>query len=261
MPPRSLLLRAATALVLPTALLTWSGTATGEATASTGTAAEEAPASVSVRATRHQRIRLEVLPQVVQPGGRVAGADAARTAVTAALRPVRPGRRVQLQVREDHGPDLPASWRAVAVTRQDRWGRAQFATAASHGGEALTYRVKAMASGRTGPMKSAPVSTARWLRPTWTDEFSGSHLAPVWNHRGRDHAPTSRRSCAKGDPSAVSVGGGTVRLSVVAAPDPAPPGGGSGAATRVRAASRTVSTATSAPREPSRSATASPRRG
>jgi beta-glucanase (GH16 family) len=222
MPPRSLILprlvRAATALLLPASLLAWSGTATGEVTATTA-AAEEAPASVSVRATRHQRIRLEALPQLVQPGGRVASPDAARTAVTATLRPVRPGRRVQLQVREDHGADVPATWRAVAVTRQDRWGRAQFATAASEGGEALTYRVKAMASGRTGPMKSNPVSTARWLRPTWTDEFAGSHLDPVWNHRGRDYAPTSRRSCAKGDPSAVSVGDGAVRLSVIEDPD------------------------------------------
>jgi beta-glucanase (GH16 family) len=217
MPPR-LLLRAATALVLPAALLAWPGVATGEVTASADTT-EEAPASVSVRATPHQRIRLEVLPQVVQPGGRVASPDAARTAVTATLRPVLPGRRVQLQVREDHGADLPASWRAVAVTRQDRWGRAQFATAGSEAGEAVTYRVKAMASGRTRPMKSDPVSTARWLDATWTDEFSGAHLDPVWNHRGRDYSHGSRRSCAKGDPSAVSVGGGAVRLSVVKDPD------------------------------------------
>jgi beta-glucanase (GH16 family) len=218
MPPRSLLLRAATALLLPASLLAWSGTASGEVTAS-AEAAEEAPASVSVRATRHQRIRLEALPQVVQPGGRVASPDAARAAVTATLRPVRPGRRVQLQVREEHGADQPVTWRAVAVKRQDRHGRAQFAAAASQDGQALTYRVKAMASGRTGPLKSAPVSTARWLRATWTDEFSGSHLDPVWSHRGREYVHASRRSCAKGDPSAVSVGGGAVRLRVIKDPD------------------------------------------
>jgi beta-glucanase (GH16 family) len=69
------------------------------------------------------------------------------------------------------------------------------------------------------PVRSTPVSTARWLRATWTDEFDGSQLDPVWNHRGREYAHGSRRSCAKGDPSAVSVGGGAVRLSVVKDPD------------------------------------------
>jgi beta-glucanase (GH16 family) len=76
-----------------------------------------------------------------------------------------------------------------------------------------------MGSGRTRPVKSDPVSTARWLDPTWTDEFSGTHLDPVWNHRGREYAHASRRSCAKGDPSAVSVGGGAVRLSVITDPE------------------------------------------
>ena len=82
-------------------------------------------------------------------------------------------------------------------------------------GSALTYRVKAMASHGLRALKSSPVSTARWLDPTWTDEFSGSHLDTVWNHRGRDYVGSNRRSCSKGDPSAVQVGGGAVRLSVI----------------------------------------------
>ncbi|NPC44059.1 family 16 glycosylhydrolase [Nocardioides sp. zg-1230] len=199
-----------TALVLPASLLAWSPA--GSATDTV--AVEEVPASTSVRSTGHQRIRLEALPQVVQPGGAVASPAAARAAVVATLRPVRPGRRVQLQVQEGE------SWRAVATKRQDRRGRAQFAAAAaSADGEALTYRVKAMASASMSPVRSTPVSTARWLRATWTDEFDGSQLDPVWNHRGREYAHGSRRSCAKGDPSAVSVGGGAVRLSVVKDPD------------------------------------------
>jgi beta-glucanase (GH16 family) len=198
---------AATALLLPASLLA------GGQTGSAADSVDDVPASVSVRATGHQRIRLEALPPVVQPGGAVASPSAARSAVVATLRPVRPGRRVQLQVREGE------SWRAVTTRRQDRLGRVQFAAAAAVDGKPLTYRVKAMASRSTSPVKSAPVSTARWLDATWTDEFDGSHLDPVWNHRGREYAHGSRRSCAKGDPSAVSVGGGAVRLSVIKDPD------------------------------------------
>jgi beta-glucanase (GH16 family) len=198
---------AATALLLPASLLA------GGQTGSAADSVDDVPASVSVRATGHQRIRLEALPPVVQPGGAVASPSAARSAVVATLRPVRPGRRVQLQVQEGE------SWRAVTTRRQDRLGRVQFAAAAAVDGKPLTYRVKAMASRSTSPVKSAPVSTARWLDATWTDEFDGSHLDPVWNHRGREYADGSRRSCAKGDPSAVSVGGGAVRLSVIKDPD------------------------------------------
>ena len=213
--PNRLLLRAATALLLPAGLLAGapSGSASVSAPAVRPAAGDDVPADVSVRASRHQRIRLEALPQVVQPGGAVASPDAARAAVVATLRPVRPGRRVQLQVQEGEG------WRAVASRRQDGLGRVQFPAAAAVDGRPLTYRVKAMASSTTNPFTSSPVSTARWLDATWTDEFDGSHLAPVWNHRGREYAHGSRRSCAKGDPSAVRVGGGAVRLSVIADPD------------------------------------------
>jgi beta-glucanase (GH16 family) len=207
MSARSVLVCATLALVVPASLLL---------PADPGTADEPSGApepSVSVRATAHQRITLEALPQIVQHGGQVASPDAARAAITATLRPVRAGRKVQLQVRQG------TAWQAVALTRQDPRGRAQFAAAASTDGDALTYRVKAMPSGGLRALKSSPVSTARWLEPTWTDEFSGDSLGHLWNHRGRDYVGTSRRSCSKGDPSAVTVGGGAVRLSVVKDPD------------------------------------------
>jgi beta-glucanase (GH16 family) len=173
----------------------------------------DAPTNVSSSAKGTQRIRLEVLPAIVQQGGRVASPDAARAAVVAVVRPVRPGRRVQLQVHRD------TWWEAVALTRQDGRGRVQFAAPASEDGQALTYRVKAMAAGGLRAFKSRPVTTERWLEPTWTDEFSGSHLGPEWNHRGRELLSGSRRSCSKGDPRAVRVDGGAVRLSVVTDPD------------------------------------------
>ncbi len=206
MSARRLLMCGALALLAPASLLVPAdpGSATGSG--------DVAATSVSVRTTPSQRVRLEALPQIVQPGGQVAGPDQARAALTATIRPVRPGRRVLLQARRG------TSWEAVATSRQGRRGRAQFAAVVSEGGHPVTYRVKASATRGLRTLKSAPVSTARWLDPTFTDDFSGSELDPVWNHRGREHWSSSRRTCSKGDPSAVRVSGGAVRLSVIKDP-------------------------------------------
>lgn len=205
--PRARLLVSSLALLVPTALLTW------PAPGAAGDEAAEVPPSVSVRSVGGQKIRLEALPQVVQFGGQVADPDHASAAVTATVRPVRVGRRVQLQV---WSGDV---WAPVATRRQDARGRAQFAVPGAVDGEAVSYRVKAMAFGGLRARTSTPVSTARWLEPTWTDEFSGTELGREWSTRGREHGMGNRRSCSKGDPRAVSVGGGAVRLSVVADPD------------------------------------------
>ena len=207
MSSRRLLTCSALALLVPASLLLQAGV--GSATEPVDAPAE----SVSVRATPHQRIRLEVLPQIVQHGRQVASPDQAKAAITATLRPVRRGRRVQLQVRQGE------SWEAVAMTRQNRRGRAQFAWPASANGQPQTYRVRAMASAGLRAFLSDAVSTARWLDPTWTDEFSGSHLDAAWSHRGREYVGSNRRSCSKGDPSAVQVDGGAVRLSVIRDPN------------------------------------------
>ncbi|WP_210651620.1 glycoside hydrolase family 16 protein [Nocardioides sp. SYSU D00065] len=210
------------ALLVPITLVGWAGpgSATGSgadpgsssaADADAGSVDEPA-ASVSVLVGSGQRIRLQALPQIVQHGRGVASPDAARAAITATIRPARAGRRVQLQVQQGE------AWAVVATTEQDGRGRAEFASTAAVGGQAQIYRVRAMGARGLAPLTSGTVSTARWLDATWTDEFSGSHLHPVWNHRGRDYVHGSRRSCSKGDPSAVRVGGGTVRLSVVQDP-------------------------------------------
>ena len=211
MSSRRLLAVSTLLLLVPASLLVQSDV--GSATEPSQTAAAATTTSVSVRVTPHQRIRLEVLPQIVQHGGKVASPDRALAAITATVRPVRAGRRVQLQVRSN------LSWEAVATTRQNRRGLAQFAWPASADGHPLTYRVRAMASGSLRGLTSRTVSSARWQQPTWTDEFSGSDLDPVWNHRGRDYVGSNRRSCSKGDPSAVQVDGGAVRLSVIKDPD------------------------------------------
>ncbi len=175
--------------------------------ATTDTAGE--PASTSVRSTAKQRIRLVALPQIVQPGGRVARASAAKAAFKATVKPIAVGRKVRLQVQRG------SSWQTVATVRQDRKGRAQFAARASKKGKPLTYRVRAVAYRGLPAIKSRAVSTKRWLTPTWTDQFSGKSLSSKWTHRGQAYQPDSLRRCSKGSAKAARVRNGAVRLSVV----------------------------------------------
>ena len=219
MPARRVLAHGVLALLLPTSALLWSGpgssaeTAGTSGTAGTAGTAEAVPPSTSVGTAGAQRVRLVALPQIVQQGRWVASADAAKAAVTATVKPVRLGRTVRLQVQRG------LSWSSVGVERLDAQGRAQFAAPASADGEPLTYRVKAAASRDLPAVTSGTVSTARWLTPTWTDEFAGSTLSPTWNHRGQSYERESLRRCSKGDPRAVRVAGGAVRLSVLKDPD------------------------------------------
>jgi beta-glucanase (GH16 family) len=181
----------------------------GTAVDTAGDAAGEPPASTSVRRTVTQRVRLVALPQIVQHGRRVASPTKAKAALTATVRPIAVGRKVRLQVWRGH------AWQSVATVSQDGKGRAQFAARASRNGRALTYRVKAMGFGGLRAIKSRPVSTERWLTPTWTDQFSGHSLSEDWTHRGQTYAPESLRRCSKGSAQAVRVRGGAVRLSVL----------------------------------------------
>ena len=91
MSARRLLTGSTLALLLPVSLLVGSGSS------SAADDVEAPTASVSVRVKPAQRVRLEALPQIVQHGGEVADSGAAKAAVTATLRPVRVGRRVELQ--------------------------------------------------------------------------------------------------------------------------------------------------------------------
>lgn len=168
-----------------------------------------AAASTSVRTVGTQRIRLEALPQIVQQGARVASPDVARAAITATIKPVEVGRLVWLQVQRD------GSWESVARVRQDAKGRAEFAAAAAEDGVPLTYRVLAGQRDVLAAMSSSPVSTARWSTPTWTDEFSGTVLSPTWHQRAQTFESSILRRCSKGDPRAVLVRDGALRLSVL----------------------------------------------
>jgi hypothetical protein len=165
--------------------------------------------ATSARRNATQTVHLVALPQIVQPGGRVAGAEDAKAAFTATIEPIAAGRKVRLQVQRG------SSWRTVATVTQDRHGRAQFAAPASLNGQALSYRVSAARFRGLPSVNSNSVSTERWLTPTWTDEFSGNKLSKDWTHRGRTYEPQSFRRCSRGSAQAVRVGDGALRLSVL----------------------------------------------
>lgn len=158
------------------------------------------------------KAKLVALPQIVQQGKKPASASSAKAALTATIKPAKAGRPVALQVQKGK------KWKTVSKTKLTKKGLAEFGAPISKGGQALTYRVTA------GPFKGAkavtskPTTTAKWLTPSFTDEFAGSALGSSWINRGVAYEPDSLRECSKGDPSAVSVSGGTVKLSVIADP-------------------------------------------
>ena len=176
---------------------------------------------------RHHRLHLDLRQRAsgqktrVKPGGPAPDRRPGQAPRVGRLGPGRPdrhrppakvGRPVALQVKKG------SKWKTVKKTKLNKKGRAEFGAPISKGGQALTYRATATPFKGSKAGKSKSVSTSRWLTPTWTDEFSGSSLDPVWNHRGGNYEPGSLRACSKGDPRAVSVGGGTARLSVIKDP-------------------------------------------
>ena len=202
MSARRVLAGSVAALLLPASLLL---------NAETGSATDSAaqPASTSVTKKAGQRISLEVLPQIVQQGRGTASADSAKAAVTATIKPAEVGRKVVLEQLDG------TTWKKVGTAKQDKAGRAQFSALVSKSGLPLTYRATAMKYEGLKSVTSATATTDRWLTPTFSDEFSGTSLNPAWGMRGQDYEPKSKRKCSKGDPKAVKVGGGTLRLSVI----------------------------------------------
>ena len=192
------------ALLMPATLLLANGTA---GSASTPGVSASADGAVTPRAK--QTVTLEVLPPIVQQGNRPTRASAAQAAITATIKPVKVGRVVVLQQRSG------SSWKTVAKATQDKAGRAEFAAAVSKRGKALTYRAVAAKYKGLKPVTSVTADTSAWLRPTFSDEFSGSRLNPVWGMRGQDYEPTSKRNCSRSDPSAVKLKSGALLLSVI----------------------------------------------
>ncbi|GAA1442903.1 hypothetical protein GCM10009641_58510 [Mycobacterium cookii] len=202
MSARRVLAGSVAALLLPASLLL---------STETGSANDSAARSASVAVTKkaNQKISLEVLPQIVQQGKRTASPNSAKAGVTATIKPVKVGRKVVLE--QFNG----SSWKKVGTAKQEKSGRAHFSAAVSKGGAAVTYRVVAQKFKGLKKVASDGADTSQWLVPTFTDEFSGRTLNPVWSMRGQDYEPTSKRVCSKGDPKAVKVTGGALRLSVI----------------------------------------------
>ncbi|NYE36927.1 beta-glucanase (GH16 family) [Nocardioides cavernae] len=200
---RRVLAGSVAALLLPASLLLT--TETGSATDPSSVAAK----SQALTKKAKQKISLEVLPQISQQGKRPASSTAAKGVVNATIKPVKVGRKVVLELQQG------SKWKKVGTAKQDKKGRVHFRANVSQAGQPLTYRVTAMSFKGLKKTSSSSVDTAKWLTPTFTDEFSGTTLDPVWAHRGQDYEPQSKRLCSKGSPEAAKVGGGVLRLSVI----------------------------------------------
>ena len=192
------------ALLMPASLLMVSATTSADAA--------DAPLNTTNARKAKSKAKLVAMPQIVQQGKKPASANSAKAALTATIKPAKAGRPVALQVQKGK------KWKTVSKTKLTPKGLAEFGAPISKSGKALNYRVTAAAYKGAKAVTSKPTSTSRWLTASFTDEFSGSALSGSWNHRGPNYEPASLRECSKGDPSAVSVSGGTVRLSVIKDP-------------------------------------------
>ena len=164
-----------------------------------------------------QQATITVLPGIVQPGKKVANADKALSAVVATFAPAKKGRAVVLQKKAG------SKWVDVAAGAQDKAGKVEFAAPTGTATRPITYRAVAAKSSGLGSVASREVATSQWGPATFTDQFPGSTMSTNWVHRMQFYQPDSMRNCSKGDPSAVRVAQGTLRLSVLR--DPALPAG------------------------------------
>ena len=164
-----------------------------------------------------QQATITVLPGIVQPGKKIANADKALAAVVATFAPAKKGRAVVLQKKAG------SKWVDVATGVQDRAGKVEFAAPAGSATSPVTYRAVAPKGSGLGSVASRAVATSQWGPATFTDQFPGTAPSANWVHRMQFYQPSSMRNCSKGDPSAVAVSKGTMRLSVLR--DPAMPAG------------------------------------
>jgi hypothetical protein len=160
-----------------------------------------------------QRLTLHVLPGITQPGRHAAASSDAREVVNATLEPPTKGRPIRLERRGD------GAWVTVGKAVSGAAGAARFHVDARRPG--ATYRAIAPAW-RGHPSLRSDLVADGWGRPDFVDEFDGAALGPAWQHRIQFYNPWGGRACSKGDPSAVAVADGTLRLS--SAVDPAATG-------------------------------------
>ncbi len=163
---------------------------------------------------RKQTVRLRVLPPLAQPGRTAAGVAGARSVVLATVTPAKSRRPVLLERKKGR------TWKTVARAFLDRRGVAQLVLPTAVGTKSR-YRVTAKAFKGRRAVSGPTFRAAGWGAPTFLDDFAGGALGSSWSHRVQHYDPAGQRNCAKGDPAAVALTGGALRLSVV--PDPARP--------------------------------------
>lgn len=145
-----------------------------------------------------QSASISVLPQIVQRGGYPASATGAVNSVTAKFSPARPGRRVTFQ--RSLGSPITTTERAdgTAIMRANIGSGSVSATALPRYG---------------APAASSATAVDDWALKV-SDEFSGTTLnRNLWDYRN-EGVYIGTRTKSKSDRRAVTVGGGTVALSV-----------------------------------------------
>ena len=156
---------------------------------------------------RTQRIDVQMLPGIRHNGAAAAASSAAQAVVDAALQPGTAGRTVRLDQR------IGSTWRPVTTEVTDDEGHVQFFVASN---TTAAYRVVALPWRSFPALRSDRVAT--WGAPDFVDEFDGLALGPAWEHRIQFYNPWGGRACSKGDPAAVAVGGGVLRLGSMVDP-------------------------------------------
>ncbi|WP_110240974.1 family 16 glycosylhydrolase [Nocardioides gilvus] len=153
-------------------------------------------------AKKASKVTATVLPQISQPGKKATSPTSAKAVVSVS---VAPRRRTVVTLQAKSGK----KWKNVAAAATAKNGKHVFKASAKRGGKAATYRVK------VGGRVSKSASTAKWLKPTFSETFSGRKLSSKWIHRGGTYNPEGLRVCSRGSAKAVKVSGGAVRLSVI----------------------------------------------
>jgi beta-glucanase (GH16 family) len=162
--------------------------------------------------TVQQSVAIAVLPPISQPGGPTASPAGARTVVTAQVHPKVAGRQAVLERRQG------GLWKAVDASRTNKAGRVAFTAPTQVGGHVANYRVRAAAYDGRPSVHSKSMRADAWGKPAFVDKFGGKTLGPAWQHRGQAYNPSGGRKASKGDPAAVAVRNGALRLSVLADP-------------------------------------------
>ncbi len=178
---------------------------TSSSSTTTASPSPSAPVT-SQAAVKKQRVNVRVLPAISQPGRTAAGAAAARAVLLVTVTPARKNRPAILERKKGK------TFVKVGRVRVDKAGKAQFAVPVGR----TKYRVTAKTF-KGKPAVSSALVRARGLgAPSFLDDFNGTSLGSAWSGRVQAYDPDGMRNCSKGDPQAVALEGGALRLSVLA---------------------------------------------